>query len=157
MSTSVLLRAPLARTFTSPVGRGILRSLQGESCFRFYKVRANRLYSETYVYTVCPWRTYAFLSLAFETPITRHLAIYKGTVNDPTTFPPPSKTHGSYHWAFERLLAASLVPMTAAAFVTSGSSYPVLDGVLGLSLVMHSHIGVRRNGGVSRRNELMVV
>jgi succinate dehydrogenase (ubiquinone) membrane anchor subunit len=33
--------------------------------------------------------------------------------------------------------------MTAAAFVTSGSSYPVLDGLLGLSLVMHSHIGVR--------------
>lgn len=31
--------------------------------------------------------------------------------------------------------------MTAAAFVTSGSSYPVFDGLLGLSLVMHSHIG----------------
>ncbi|KAF8452257.1 CybS-domain-containing protein [Boletus edulis BED1] len=51
--------------------------------------------------------------------------ISKGTVNDPTTFPPPSKTHGSYHWAFERLLTA----------------YPVLDGLLGISLVMHSHIG----------------
>ncbi|KAG1728905.1 SDHD, membrane anchor subunit of succinate dehydrogenase [Suillus lakei] len=62
-------------------------------------------------------------------------------VNDPTEFPPPSRTHGSYHWAFERLLAASLVPMTAAAFATSGSSYPVFDGLLGLSLVMHSHIG----------------
>ncbi|KAI0249396.1 hypothetical protein BJV78DRAFT_1228095, partial [Lactifluus subvellereus] len=23
--------------------------------------------------------------------------IYKGTVNDPTTFPSPSKSHGSYH------------------------------------------------------------
>ncbi|KAG2754997.1 SDHD, membrane anchor subunit of succinate dehydrogenase [Suillus brevipes Sb2] len=67
--------------------------------------------------------------------------ILKGTVNDPTEFPPPSRTHGSYHWAFERLLAASLVPMTTAAFVTSGSHYPVLDGLLGLSLVMHSHIG----------------
>jgi len=67
--------------------------------------------------------------------------IYKGTVNDPTTFPPPSKTHGSYHWAFERLLSAGLVPLTVAAFVTSGSSYPMLDGILGVSLVMHSHIG----------------
>ncbi|OBZ77770.1 Succinate dehydrogenase [ubiquinone] cytochrome b small subunit, mitochondrial [Grifola frondosa] len=67
--------------------------------------------------------------------------IYRGTVNDPTTFPPPSKTHGSYHWAFERLLSAGLVPLTVAAFVTSGSSYPVLDGLLGISLVMHSHIG----------------
>ena len=70
------------------------------------------------------------------------VAIYKGTVNDPTTFPPPNKSHGSYHWAFERLLAASLLPITGAAFVTSGSAYPVLDGILSVSLVMHSHIGV---------------
>ncbi|KZV72533.1 mitochondrial inner membrane protein [Peniophora sp. CONT] len=67
--------------------------------------------------------------------------IYKGTVNDPTSFPPPSKSHGSYHWAFERFLAAGLVPLTAAAFVTSGSTAPLLDGILGVSLVMHSHIG----------------
>ncbi|ETW76284.1 mitochondrial inner membrane protein [Heterobasidion irregulare TC 32-1] len=67
--------------------------------------------------------------------------IIKGGPNDPTTFPPPSKVHGSYHWAFERLLSAGLVPLTAAAFVTSGSSAPLLDGILGVSLVMHSHIG----------------
>lgn len=71
------------------------------------------------------------------------IAIYKGTVNDPTTFPPPDKNHGSYHWAFERGLSASLVPFTAAAFVVSGSAHPVLDGLLGIALVMHSHIGVR--------------
>ncbi|KJA19317.1 hypothetical protein HYPSUDRAFT_895354 [Hypholoma sublateritium FD-334 SS-4] len=64
-----------------------------------------------------------------------------GSVNDPTAFPAPSRTHGSHHWAFERLLSAGLVPLTAAAFATSGSSYPVLDGILGVSLVMHSHIG----------------
>ncbi|KAF5349356.1 hypothetical protein D9758_011787 [Tetrapyrgos nigripes] len=67
--------------------------------------------------------------------------IYKGTANDPTPFPPSSRTHGSYHWAFERLLAAGLVPMTAAAFVTSGSPYPIIDGLLGISLIIHSHIG----------------
>ncbi|KAF8182631.1 mitochondrial inner membrane protein [Pholiota molesta] len=67
--------------------------------------------------------------------------ILKGTVNDPTCFPPPSRTHGSHHWAFERLLSASLVPLTVAAFATSGSNYPVLDGILGVSLVMHSHLG----------------
>ena len=71
------------------------------------------------------------------------IAIYIGTVNDPVEFPPPSRVHGSYHWAFERFLAAGLVPLTAAAFVTSGSSAPLLDGILGVSLVMHSHIGVR--------------
>ena len=70
-------------------------------------------------------------------------AIYKGTVNDPTPFPPPSRVHGSYHWAFERLLSASLVPMTIAAFATSGTQHPILDGLLGVSLVVHSHIGVR--------------
>ena len=32
--------------------------------------------------------------------------------------------------------------MTVAAFVTSGTNYPLLDGILGMSLVVHSHIGV---------------
>ncbi|KAI0034805.1 mitochondrial inner membrane protein [Vararia minispora EC-137] len=67
--------------------------------------------------------------------------IYKGTPNEATEFPTPSRVHGSYHWSFERLLSAGLVPLTAAAFVTSGSSYPMLDGILGVTLVMHSHIG----------------
>jgi len=67
--------------------------------------------------------------------------VYKGTVNDATEFPPSSKSQGSYHWAFERLLSASLIPLTAAAFVTSGSHYPVLDGLLCVGLVMHSHMG----------------
>ncbi|RDX54616.1 mitochondrial inner membrane protein [Lentinus brumalis] len=67
--------------------------------------------------------------------------IFRGSVNDPTPFPPPSKSHGSYHWAFERLLSAGLVPLTVASFVTSGTNYPIIDGLLGVSLVMHSHIG----------------
>jgi len=67
--------------------------------------------------------------------------IYKGTANDPTTFPPPSKAHGSHHWAFERLVSAALIPLTAAAAVTSSSHYPVLDGILAITLVVHSHIG----------------
>jgi succinate dehydrogenase (ubiquinone) membrane anchor subunit len=69
--------------------------------------------------------------------------IVRDTVNDALPFPTPSKSHGSYHWAFERLLSASLVPATGAAFALSGSNYPVLDGLLGVGLVMHSHIGVR--------------
>ena len=64
-------------------------------------------------------------------------------MNDATTFPAPNRALGSYHWAFERLLSASLIPLTAAAFVTSGTNYPVLDGLLGIALVIHSHIGVR--------------
>ncbi|KAG8904153.1 membrane anchor subunit of succinate dehydrogenase, Sdh4 [Tulasnella sp. 403] len=67
--------------------------------------------------------------------------IYPGTVNDATTFPAPSKMHGSHHWAFERLLSAALVPLTASTFALSSSPYPVLDGLLAVSLVVHSHIG----------------
>lgn len=111
MSSCGLLKSSLAKTFTGATGGRTLRSLQ---------VRYTGSASTQYV----PGGP-----------------IYKGTVNDPTTFPTPSKVHGSYHWAFERLLAASLIPMTAAAFVTSGTHYPVLDGLLGISLVMHSHIG----------------
>ncbi|TEB25685.1 hypothetical protein FA13DRAFT_1637077, partial [Coprinellus micaceus] len=68
-------------------------------------------------------------------------AIPQGGVNDAIAFPPPSPSHGSYHWVFERSLSAALVPLTAAAFVTSASANPILDGVLGLSLVVHSHLG----------------
>ncbi|KZS91973.1 mitochondrial inner membrane protein [Sistotremastrum niveocremeum HHB9708] len=67
--------------------------------------------------------------------------ILRGGVNDPTPFPTPSRSHGSHHWAFERLLSAALVPLTGAAFVTSGTPYPILDGILGVSLIIHSHIG----------------
>ncbi|KAI0764862.1 mitochondrial inner membrane protein [Fomes fomentarius] len=65
----------------------------------------------------------------------------QGQRERPHSFPPPSKTHGSHHWAFERILSASLVPLTVAGFVTSGTNYPIIDGLLGVSLVMHSHIG----------------
>ncbi|KAJ9122175.1 hypothetical protein QFC24_004404 [Naganishia onofrii] len=67
--------------------------------------------------------------------------ILPGTVNDATTFPPADKTHGSYHWAFERVLSAALIPLTVGAAVTTGSAHPILDGILGVSLVVHSHIG----------------
>ncbi|PWN96403.1 hypothetical protein FA09DRAFT_299873 [Tilletiopsis washingtonensis] len=67
-------------------------------------------------------------------------AYIKGTVNDPTTYPPPSAAHGSYHWAFERGLSVALLPLIAAGAVKHGAS-GVLDGVLALSLVVHSHIG----------------
>ncbi|MBW0490535.1 hypothetical protein O181_030250 [Austropuccinia psidii MF-1] len=63
----------------------------------------------------------------------------KGTINDPTTFPPPNKAHGSIHWTFERSVAASLIPLTTAALVSSQN--PILDGVLGVVLVAHSHMG----------------
>ncbi|KAG5438916.1 hypothetical protein PCANB_002246 [Pneumocystis canis] len=63
-----------------------------------------------------------------------------GSVNDPTPTPIPSPVHGSYHWTFERLVSVSLVPLVMAPFVGS-STNPILDAILSLALVVHSHIG----------------
>ncbi|KAH7099301.1 CybS-domain-containing protein [Auriculariales sp. MPI-PUGE-AT-0066] len=67
--------------------------------------------------------------------------IPRGTVNDALPFPTSNRAHGSHHWAFERLLSASLVPLTVTAFATSTTPYPAVDGILGVALIMHSHIG----------------
>ncbi|KAK0546962.1 membrane anchor subunit of succinate dehydrogenase, Sdh4 [Tilletia horrida] len=64
----------------------------------------------------------------------------EGTVNEPTKFPPPSPSHGSYHWTLERSLSIGLVPLIAAGAVKHGAS-GILDGALALTLVVHSHIG----------------
>lgn len=68
-------------------------------------------------------------------------AILKGTVNDATTFPPPSKAHGSYHWAFERLVAAAIIPLSVGAFAASPTAHPALDAILSATLVAHTHMG----------------
>lgn len=46
--------------------------------------------------------------------------------------------HGSYHWTFERTLAAALVPLVGSSMMTS--AHPILDGVLAVTLVLHSHV-----------------
>ncbi|KAK6338816.1 hypothetical protein TWF696_009625 [Orbilia brochopaga] len=63
-----------------------------------------------------------------------------GTVNDPVPIPTSNAAHGSYHWAFERLIALGMVPLTIAPFV-AGTANPALDAALGTALVLHSHIG----------------
>ncbi|KAH6879684.1 hypothetical protein BKA70DRAFT_1474061 [Coprinopsis sp. MPI-PUGE-AT-0042] len=68
------------------------------------------------------------------------IAILQGKVDGAAPFP---LVDSSYYWLFECLLSASLVPMTVADFATSGSSYSILNSVFGLSLIMHSHFGVR--------------
>lgn len=75
-------------------------------------------------------------TLSFQSPA----AYIKGTVNDPTTYPEPNAAHGSYHWSVERGLSVALIPIIAAGVAKHGTS-AVLDGVLALTLVAHSHIG----------------
>ncbi|KAK4191816.1 CybS-domain-containing protein [Podospora australis] len=64
----------------------------------------------------------------------------KGTVNDAAPVPPPSPSHGSYHWTFDRLVAASLIPITVAPFA-AGSLNPTMDAILGATILIHSHTG----------------
>jgi CybS, succinate dehydrogenase cytochrome B small subunit len=64
-------------------------------------------------------------------------------VNDHTTLPPFKKVHGSYHWTFEHLLSACLISLAAVAFVASGSPTLLLDCLIGISVIAHSHVGLR--------------
>ncbi|KZM21099.1 membrane anchor subunit of succinate dehydrogenase, Sdh4 [Ascochyta rabiei] len=63
-----------------------------------------------------------------------------GTANEPVPVPEPSYAHGSYHWSFERIVSAGLIPLTIAPFA-AGSLNPVTDSILCALLVVHSHIG----------------
>ncbi|EEY17574.1 succinate dehydrogenase membrane anchor subunit [Verticillium alfalfae VaMs.102] len=69
-----------------------------------------------------------------------HAEVVLGGVNDPAPVPAPSPSHGSYHWTFERLLAAGLVPLTLTPFA-AGSLNPTLDAILCAGLILHSHLG----------------
>ncbi|GAV52880.1 hypothetical protein ZYGR_0AI01620 [Zygosaccharomyces rouxii] len=65
----------------------------------------------------------------------------EGTPNDPFIPPAPSKTHGSYHWDFERFLAVSLIPLVTLPLATGGSISTVADGLLSTVLIGHLYVG----------------
>ncbi|OLN82901.1 Succinate dehydrogenase [ubiquinone] cytochrome b small subunit, mitochondrial [Colletotrichum chlorophyti] len=64
----------------------------------------------------------------------------QGPLNDPAPVPPPSPAHGSYHWSFDRVLAAGLVPITITPFA-AGSLNPTTDAILCALILIHSHTG----------------
>jgi len=66
--------------------------------------------------------------------------VINGTANDAAVVPPPSPSHGSYHWTFERLIAVAIIPLTVAPFV-GGTLNPVMDAILCGTILIHSHIG----------------
>ncbi|KAL2155049.1 hypothetical protein VTH82DRAFT_3725 [Thermothelomyces myriococcoides] len=89
--------------------------------------------------------TNAARTTAFHTSARRNLLPplpqrVEGTVNDAAPVPEPSPSHGSYHWTFDRLVAASLVPLTVAPFA-AGSLNPTLDAILCATILIHSHTG----------------
>ncbi|KAI5924044.1 CybS-domain-containing protein [Camillea tinctor] len=66
--------------------------------------------------------------------------VIKGSVNDPAPVPEPHSTHGSYHWTFERAIAAGLIPLTVAPFA-AGTLNPGTDAALCALMLVHSHLG----------------
>jgi len=66
--------------------------------------------------------------------------VIDGTANDAAVVPPPSPSHGSYHWTFERLVSVGLIPLTIAPFA-AGSLNPIMDAVFCSAILIHSHIG----------------
>ncbi|KAH8793256.1 CybS-domain-containing protein [Hyaloscypha finlandica] len=66
--------------------------------------------------------------------------VIDGTANDPAPVPPANPSHGSYHWTFERLVSAGLIPLTIAPFA-AGSLNPTMDAILCATILIHSHIG----------------
>ncbi|PHH76241.1 hypothetical protein CDD80_1690 [Ophiocordyceps camponoti-rufipedis] len=66
-----------------------------------------------------------------------------GPLNDAAPVPEPNAAHGSYHWTFERLLAAGLVPLTVAPFA-AGSLNPTMDAIFCSAMLLHSHMGFQQ-------------
>lgn len=67
-------------------------------------------------------------------------AILTIAANDAAVVPPTNASEGSYHWTFERLIAAGLVPLTIAPFV-AGTVNPATDAIICGAILVHSHIG----------------
>ncbi|KFA60366.1 hypothetical protein S40285_08302 [Stachybotrys chlorohalonatus IBT 40285] len=94
-------------------------------------------------------RTNVVRAAAFQTSSKRPAFIspgpqkIQGGVNDPAPVPEPNAAHGSYHWSFERTLAASLVPLTIAPFA-AGSLNPATDAILCSAMLLHSHMGFQQ-------------
>lgn len=61
-------------------------------------------------------------------------------MNEPAPVPETSPSHGSYHWVFDRAIAAGLVPLTVAPFAAGGLN-PTFDALLCSFLLIHSHTG----------------
>ncbi|KAI8579516.1 hypothetical protein K450DRAFT_241351 [Umbelopsis ramanniana AG] len=51
----------------------------------------------------------------------------------------PNYVDGSFHWSYERAASVALIPLISTQVIYG--AHPVLDGVLGLVLPLHLHIG----------------
>lgn len=65
-----------------------------------------------------------------------------GTVNDAYKHPLVSPYEGNYHWTYERILAISLLPLSAIQYGT-GFDYPMVDTAFCMTLLFHAHSGIK--------------
>jgi hypothetical protein len=80
-------------------------------------------------------RSYVLHPFLFPSPTKFPTSDIQGHGERPDDIPAVVQVARLVPWSFERLLAAGLVPLTTPAFVTSGSTAPLLDGHLGVSLI----------------------
>jgi len=85
-------------------------------------------------------RVAAFHASGIQSILPNPPQVLHGTANDAAPVPPAEPSHGSYHWTFERLISAGLIPLTIAPFA-SGSLNPTMDAILCGTILIHSHIG----------------
>lgn len=65
-----------------------------------------------------------------------------GTVNDAYKPPLISPYEGNYHWTYERILAMSLLPLSAFQY-GFGLDYPMVDTAFCVTLLFHAHSGLK--------------
>lgn len=62
-----------------------------------------------------------------------------GNVNDAYVPPKAEKSHGSYHWTSERIVAIGLLPLVGSSF--AGSTSTIIDTTLAAFMLYHVHSG----------------
>lgn len=65
-----------------------------------------------------------------------------GTVNEAYTPPEANFYEGGHHWSYERVVAGALVPLTIAPFIL-GTEIPMIDTIFSVTVLAHSHMGLK--------------
>lgn len=65
-----------------------------------------------------------------------------GTVNDAYKIPLVDYFEGSYHWAYERIVTLSLIPLATFPFF-GGVEHPLIDSIFSVGLLFHVHAGFK--------------
>ncbi|KAF3205884.1 membrane anchor subunit of succinate dehydrogenase, Sdh4 [Orbilia oligospora] len=133
----------MASTLRSSAARRIFAATKPTSAIRLLpqtRVAAFHASQQHQILPPGPHQDEGILLTLYVSSFSATIEVVHGTVNDPVPVPIANATHGSYHWAFERIIALGMIPLTVAPFA-AGTANPALDAALGTALVLHSHIG----------------